>query len=142
MIMEKLFVIQEHDAKVAKLHWDLRFEADGELITYLGMRTDDTSEPMENTSKVLRSFAIPKHRLPEMGEKLLAVPTENHPWSYRTFEGVIPSGYGAGTVKLLFSDYIEVEALTQDRVKFTYQGAKYVMFPWRGQKNWFIARIA
>ena len=23
---------------------------------------------------------------------------EDHPWDYRNFEGIIPSGYGAGTV--------------------------------------------
>lgn len=26
------------------------------------------------------------------------MPVEDYPWDYRNFEGIIPSGYGAGTV--------------------------------------------
>src|SRR5215467_15852212 len=70
-----LFVIQQHDAR--NMHFDFRLELDG----------------------VLKSWAVPKGVLIKPGEPHLAVPTEDHPLAYGSFEGVIPQGqYGAGTV--------------------------------------------
>jgi len=69
------FVIQKHEA--SHLHFDLRLES----------------------QDVLRSWSVPKGMPYALGERRLAIATEDHPLDYLTFEGIIPAGqYGGGTV--------------------------------------------
>lgn len=136
--MEKrLLVIQEHNAQRAKLHWDIRFEDFGDINQYLEKRENDTSEPMNTISeKILRSFVIPKHRFPEFKEVLLVIPTEDHPWEYKDFEGIIEAGYGAGEVKLIFNDYVNVSIFSKDKIIFKFKEQWYTIF--NTKKNYLI----
>lgn len=130
--MEKrLLVIQEHKAKKAGLHWDVRFECfKGELDTYLAKRSERSGEPRDTSGElVLRSFVIPKAEFPtQKGKVRMAIPVDDHPWSYRNFEGEIKEGYGAGEVKLLFCNEVEVSKFTTDKVTFHYGDHWYTIF--------------
>lgn len=103
------FVIQHHFA--TQEHWDLRLEwpiVEGQdveeilLEEWEGVEIDEEDITTRAKTKVLRSWAIPKHRLPKkVGERLMMSETHLHPWEYRNFEGEIPEGkYGAGEVKI------------------------------------------
>ena len=126
----RLLVIQEHNAKRAGLHWDVRFEDGGNIQTYQDKRTTDTREPLVTSeTKVLRSFVIPKHEFPDTrGKVRMAILVEDHPWEYKDFDGTIESGYGEGTVKLLFSDYVNVSKFNDEKITFEYLENWYTIF--------------
>jgi bifunctional non-homologous end joining protein LigD len=115
------FVIQEHNAR--RLHWDLRLEHDGVLVSWALPR------------------GVPKH--PD--ENRLAVHTEDHPLEYLEFHGEIPKGeYGAGTMEVWDGGTYEAEKFRDDEVIATFHGermeGRYALFATRG-KDWLIHRM-
>ena len=114
-----IFVIQKHQA--SHLHYDFRLEMEG----------------------VLKSWAVPKGPSYDPGTKRLAMMTEDHPYDYAAFEGVIPAGnYGAGNVIIWDNgtwEFIEpgddpVKALKSGKLTFRMFGKK--MFG-----EWALVRI-
>jgi bifunctional non-homologous end joining protein LigD len=112
------FVIQKHRA--SRLHYDFRLEVGG----------------------VLASWAVPKGPSRDPAEKRLAMHVENHPFDYRDFEGIIPSGnYGAGEVIVwdrgtyrLAEGTDPVAEIAAGKIKFVLTGKKL-----RGM--WTLVRI-
>ncbi len=114
-----IFVIQKHAA--TRLHYDFRLEMEG----------------------VLKSWAVPKGPSYDPGTKRLAMMTEDHPYDYAAFEGVIPEGnYGGGNVIIWDNgqwEFIEpgddpVAALESGKLTFRMFGKK--MFG-----EWALVRI-
>jgi len=107
------FVVQEHHATA--LHYDFRLELDG----------------------VLKSWAIPKGPSLDPHEHHLAVHTEDHPFAYRMFEGVIPKGnYGAGNVIIWDEGWYEPREEGLHAEAILRQGLKkgHLTFVMHGQK--------
>jgi bifunctional non-homologous end joining protein LigD len=102
----RFFCVQKHLA--SHLHYDVRLEHNG----------------------VLLSWAVPKGPSIDPATKRLAMHVEDHPIEYGDFEGVIPSGYGAGIVMLWdrgtwIPDTDDVEAsLAKGDLKFRLNGYK------------------
>jgi bifunctional non-homologous end joining protein LigD len=119
------FVIQEHHAR--RLHWDLRLEHDGVLV----------------------SWALPRGLPDDPKQNRLAVHTEDHPLEYLTFAGEIPAGeYGGGTMTVWDHGTYEAEKFRDDEVIIRLHGeqarGKFALFRTskdRDSKDWLIHRM-
>jgi len=115
------FVIQEHHA--TSLHWDLRLERDGVLV----------------------SWAVPRGLPPTPDTNHLAVHTEDHPMEYAEFSGEIPKGeYGGGTMTIWDRGSYHCEKWSDREVKVVLDGervqGRFVLFQTDG-KNWMVHRM-
>jgi bifunctional non-homologous end joining protein LigD len=114
----RLFVMKKHDA--TRLHYDLRLGHCG----------------------VLLSWAIPDGPSYWPGYPREAIEVEDHRRENAFFEGVIPEGYGAGTVMVWdwgtwapLQGYTDVDAgLRNGLLKFILEGEKL-------KGNWVLARV-
>jgi bifunctional non-homologous end joining protein LigD len=116
-----IFVIQQHHARA--LHWDLRLERDGVLV----------------------SWAVPRGIPKDPKRNHLAVHTEDHPMEYATFSGEIPEGeYGAGRMTIFDRGTYAAEKWRDNEVIFELHGervsGRYALFRTDG-KNWMIHRM-
>ena len=110
------FVIQHHMAR--KDHYDLRLEWNG----------------------VLKSWAVPKGPSYNPKDKRLAIQVEDHPLSYRNFEGTIPKGeYGGGTVMIWDEGYWE--PLKTEKVSFKNKPIKFFLKGQRLKGKWTLIPI-
>ena len=127
-----IFVVQKHHA--SHLHFDFRLELDG----------------------VLKSWAVPKGPSMNPRDKRLAMMVEDHPYDYRTFEGLIPPGnYGAGSV-IIFDqgNYSSIEGidniealkkgLSKGDLKFVLNGEKlkgeFALVKTKDKNSWLLIK--
>ncbi len=109
------YSIQEHKAKRAGKHYDLRLGPQG------------------------LSWAI--RNWPKPGQKSLAKQTDDHSLDYYNFSGKIPTGYGAGTVKALEHGKTEVLKSTPNKISFItrdrYLPKRYSLIKTK-EKDWLL----
>ncbi len=123
------------------MHYDFRLEMEG----------------------VLKSWAVPKGPSTDPNVKRLAMMVEDHPYDYRNFEGIIPSGYGAGTVIVWDEGFYEPaemvsgnkkerdkylrSQLHQGKLKINLKGKKLkgeyalVKADGRGENGWLLFKV-
>ena len=110
------FVVQHHLAR--KDHYDFRLEWEG----------------------TLKSWAVPKGPSYNSKDKRLAIMVEDHPLSYRNFEGTIPKGeYGGGTVMLWDEGYWE--PLTKINKNFKVKMFKFTLYGKRLKGKWTLIKL-
>jgi DNA ligase D-like protein (predicted 3'-phosphoesterase) len=99
------FIVVEHHATKARLHWDLRFV-------------------MPN-SKIWMSFAVRKGIPLEPGKKVLAVRTHDHSEDEALFLGEIPAGeYGAGVLKKWDDGQCIIHKFKPSQILIEFKGKK------------------
>ena len=115
------FVIQQHHAR--SLHWDVRLERDGVLV----------------------SFAVPRGLPRDRARNHLAKHTEDHPLEYLDFSGDIPAGeYGGGRMVIHDHGTYETDKWRDDEIGVTFHGdrthGRYVFFQ-TGGNDWMVRRM-
>jgi len=110
------FCVQHHIAH--KDHYDFRLEYEG----------------------ILLSWAVPKGPSYNPKDKRLAIHVEDHPLSYRTFEGNIPeANYGAGSVMLW--DYGFYEPLNNLKSSYQKGNFKFILYGKRLRGRWTLVKL-
>lgn len=123
--------IQEHKAKRAGPHWDLRM--------------------VDPATGHAHSWALPKRKLPKPGERpVLAIQQPTHTARYALTFGekgpqTIGKGYGAGTVEMKHKEPIRVLSSTPSKIKFernsgTSRAEQYYMFKTR-DTSWLLRNL-
>lgn len=98
------FIVVEHHAKRAGLHYDLRFKIPGKNIWM--------------------SFAVRKGVPLDYGKKVLAVRTHDHSTEEALFLGKLESGYGAGELKKWDDGSCDVLKMTESHILIDFKGRK------------------
>lgn len=103
-MIKRSFVIQEHKADKAGLHYDFRLEFKG----------------------VYKSWVLPKGLPTAPGKPRLAIQVLDHDLDWGSFSGKIKEGYGKGTVKIWDKGEYETLVRTATEWKFRLKGKRSV----------------
>ncbi len=98
-----VMAVQEHHARKAGKHWDLRL--------------------VDPDTGFAHSWALPKSRLPEGNQKVLAVRTPTHTENYALNFGAqgkqtIGKGYGKGTVEIVHKEPVKIIKADNNKIQF------------------------
>lgn len=121
------FVIQEHNAIHAGLHYDFR---------------------LEEENGVFKSWVVPKlaAKLPwGKGTCALAIQVNDHSEECAYYEGEYGPGYGEGTVKIWDQGIYEGGKVTDNKWNFTLSGniliGRFTLIKSREEDKWFLCKV-
>jgi bifunctional non-homologous end joining protein LigD len=115
------FVIQEHKADRAGLHWDVRLGHNGVLVSWATKKLPD----LINTNS----------------KKIMLFQTPDHDSSWINFAGKIEDGYGAGEVNIYDTGNYELLSWKDDHITVVFYGNKikgkytFVLYPDKKSKE-------
>ena len=96
------FVIHEHKAKKAGLHYDLRIKIGDRLKDWVFRKIPPT----------------------EIGVKRLGFEQPEHNAIWLNFEGIIEEGYGAGELKIWDRGKVDIKIENNDKITCDFEGKK------------------
>jgi len=112
------FVIHEHKAKKAGLHYDLRIKIGDALKDWVFRKIPPT----------------------EIGVKRLGFEQPEHNAIWLDFEGIIEEGYGAGELNIWDRGKVEIKIENNDKIICNFQGKKmhgqYILLNNTKLKGW------
>ena len=117
------FVMHEHWAKKSGHHFDLRILKDD----------------------VLKSWAVPRAKLPGRGERILCIQVPDHPKSYYNFTGNITDVYGRGKVSIYDRGPCTILSWKKEKIGIDFKGKKIKGTYWmiklaKSKKSWLLLR--
>lgn len=115
--------MQEHQARVAGRHHDLRIADPSTGIAY--------------------SWAYRSGKLPGVGEKIEVFQQPDHTQDYMRWEGTIPKGYGAGKVRVARARDVEVLDSGPEKLHFRMGRRRFVLLktPRYGKRSWLFVGL-
>ena len=128
------FVIHEHHAKRAGLHWDIRLQY----------------EPCKHKDDIaLYSFATRKlpHFFEGKQKRIMVFRTPDHECWWLNFEGELTQGYGAGMIYIWDSGDIEWIKDEEDKKVFCLKGKKVngcfalIKAPYENENEWLLIKL-
>jgi len=124
--------------------------SEGEILDYFLQHHKKPGSPSRSHADLrlgrpgepLQSWAIPKERLPEVGEKLLAPETVPHAYGYGRFSGKFGKGRNASEVNLLEAGQGTVGGVKDGIFTFSVKNGdktrKFALVRIKGRKKWLI----
>jgi len=116
------FIIHEHHALRAGLHYDIRLEHDGVLKSWVSRK-------------------LPDLIFDEL-KKIMLIPTPDHDLSWLKFKGIIDDGYGKGEVKVWDKGTYTLLRWTDKSIIVKFNGKKIrgIFVILKIQNNWLFFR--
>lgn len=109
------FGVQEHHANRAGKHFDLRL-----------------GDPKSN-----KAYSWAVRYWPKPGEKRLAIRQPDHTIPYMDWQGKIPTGYGAGTVKVKYRGQAAIQKSSPSKINFVVDSGKFTLIKTKGD-SWLL----